>query len=288
MTEWTILAAVTVRPNGIQTGPFGNLPLVIRNIGEQHRWARCGNAFMEYARLISHLIDAKCAFRRALVQRLLAGQNRLLDPATTPSRQTSEFGTVPADWSVVCIGEIAKEINTRGPIDGNVEYSCTKHEGLVPSLEYFGKQVFSRNLAAYKRVETGDFAYATNHIEEGSIGLLREGQSPGLVSPMYTVFRPTDRVNREFLFALLKTESYRRVFAKRTNASVNRRGSLRWKDFARIKVGLPSRETQDRITDTLGLVDLEIRQLSRLGELIDTQKRALLCHMLSDEIFVPA
>ena len=67
---------------------------------------------------------------------------------------------------------------------------------------------------------------------------------------------------------MLKTESYRRVFARRTNASVNRRGSLRWKEFSRIKVGVPSRQEQDRIAETLRLVDLEIRQVAQLRDLV--------------------
>jgi type I restriction enzyme S subunit len=169
-----------------------------------------------------------------------------------------------------------------------VVYSVTKHDGLVPSLEYFGKQVFSRNLDGYKRLQAGDFAYATNHIEEGSIGLLREGQPPGLVSPMYTVFRPTERVDPEFLFALLKTESYRRVFETRMSASVDRRGSLRWKGFARIKVALPSLDEQRRIATTLRLVDQEIELLAALRDQIALQKRALLSKLLSGEIPVPA
>ena len=158
----------------------------------------------------------------------------------------------------------------------------------MPSLEYFGKQIFSRNLESYKRVRTGDCVYATNHIEEGSIGLLRDGQRPGLVSPMYTVFRPAVRVNPEFLYALLKTESYRRVFEIRMSASVDRRGSLRWNQFGLIKVGLPSIQEQDRIVRVLKLADSEFDQLTRLHELIKSQKHALLSKLMSGSLQVPA
>jgi type I restriction enzyme S subunit len=147
--------------------------------------------------------------------------------------------------------------------------------------------VFSRNLSDYKRLESGDFAYATNHIEEGSIGLLRDGQPPGLVSPMYTVFRPSARVNPEFLFALLKTESYRRVFETRMSASINRRGSLRWKEFSRIRIGLPTTEEQNCIAVTLRLVDTEIDQLAQLQKLIESQKSALLSKLLSGDLPIP-
>jgi type I restriction enzyme S subunit len=233
------------------------------------------------------LLHAKRNFKRGLMQQLLSGRKRFPEFVRSGDRQPGQFGTIPNDWTVVHISDIASEVGTRGAVDGSVVYSCTKHDGLVPSLEYFGKQVFSRNLDGYKRLQAGDFAYATNHIEEGSIGLLREGQPPGLVSPMYTVFRPDDRVNPEFLFALLKTESYRRVFETRMSASVDRRGSLRWHDFSRIKIGLPSVAEQDRIAEVLRLVDLEIEQLAQLHELIEAQRRALLSRLLSGSLAIP-
>lgn len=252
--------------------------------------AQLGLVFANFEDLSKSLEDeirAKQTLKRGLMQRLLCGQKRFPEFFQSNDRQLGEFGTVPRDWSVVHISNIAMEVKTRGEVDGSVVYSCTKHDGLVPSLEYFGKQVFSRDLAAYKRLQAGDFAYATNHIEEGSIGLLRKGQPPGLVSPMYTVFRPNNRVNPEYLFALLKTESYRRVFEKRTSASVDRRGSLRWKEFSRIRLGLPSIKEQDRIANTLHLLDIEIDQLGQLYELIESQKRALLTGLLSGELSAP-
>jgi type I restriction enzyme S subunit len=105
---------------------------------------------------------------------------------------------------------------------------------------------------------------------------------------MYTVFRPNETVNPEFLFALLKTESYRRVFEIRMSASIDRRGSLRWKDFSRIKIGLPTIDEQRRIAETLWLIDVEIRKLDRFQELSELQKRAVLTTLLSGETVVPS
>lgn len=249
---------------------------------------RLSSGFDAVARSLASLVEAKRAFMRGLTQQLLTGRKRFPECERSSVRQLGEVGTVPADWTVFQIGDIARQISTRGASNAAVVYSCSKHDGLVPSLEYFGRQVFSRDLAGYKCLEVGDFVYATNHIEEGSIGLLRNGQSPGVASPMYTVFRPAEQVNPEFLFALLKTESYRRVFASRTNASVNRRGSLRWKEFSRIKVGLPSREEQDRIAKTLRLLDLEIGQLATLSQLVEVQRRVLVDRLISGSIPAPA
>lgn len=264
-----------------------DLRIPIPPMGVQKDIVNIGGSLDSVSSRLSLLIQAKRTFKCGLGQRLLAGQNRFPEFIRSTERQAAQFGTVPKDWTVVHISEIAEEIKVRGEVDGAVVYSCTKHDGLVPSLDYFGRQVFSRNLDGYKRLQGGDFAYATNHIEEGSIGLLRNGQPPGLVSPMYTVFRPGDKVNPEFLFALLKTESYRRVFETRMSASVDRRGSLRWKEFSRIKIGLPSIQEQSHIVELLRLSALELDQLGRLRRLTDDKRRALLAQLVSGERLLP-
>lgn len=262
-------------------------PISLPPIEDQRRFVSNLDQLERYADGLLRLEKVKRTFKLGLMQQLLTGQRRFPELIKSTKRHPGEFGTVPSDWDVVYIADIAKEVKTRGAVDGAVVYSCTKHKGLVPSLEYFGKQIFSRNLDGYKRLNPGDFAYATNHIEEGSIGLLRYGQPVGLVSPMYTVFRPNNQANPEFLFALLKTESYRRVFQKRTSASVDRRGSLRWHEFSRIRIGLPSIEEQIRIAATLKIMDEELDLLFRLQQLVESQKRGLLSQLLSGDLVIP-
>lgn len=272
----------------VNAGTLALMTAPVLPIASQRAVVKVTRELAALLRQTAKLIDAKRLLKRGLMQQLLTGQKRFPEFVHSAERQPGQFGAVPKDWLVVHISEIADEVKTRGEVEGAVVYSCTKHAGLVPSLKYFGKQVFSRNLDGYKRLQAGDFAYATNHIEEGSIGLLRAGQPPGLVSPMYTVFRPAQRVDPEFLFALLKTESYRRVFEARMSASVDRRGSLRWNEFSHIRIGLPSIEEQNRIAETLLLAESEIDQLIRQRELLDIYKRGLLSRLLSGEIPVPA
>ncbi len=49
----------------------------------------------------------------------------------------------------------------------------TKHRGFVRSDEYFSKSVYSENTENYKVVRRGQFAYATIHLDEGSIDYLK-------------------------------------------------------------------------------------------------------------------
>jgi hypothetical protein len=182
------------------------------------------------------------------------------------------------------LATLTREVQELGD-EGFPVLSCTKHHGLVPSLEYFGRQVHGDNLSAYKLVRRGQFAYATNHLDEGSIGLLRK-QEAGLVSPMYTVFEALSSVDPRYLIAVLRTETTRRKFEKFNSGSVNRRGAIRWRDFARVRVPVPPLAEQRRIADTLDLLDHEIALLTRQLELLRKQKRAVLDRLFSGELEV--
>jgi type I restriction enzyme S subunit len=84
----------------------------------------------------------------------------------------------------------------------------------VPSLEYFGRKIYSDDLTTYKIVSKNCFAYATNHIEEGSIGYQNKYEK-ALISPMYTVFKTDGTIDDKYLFKLLKTHYYIHEYQKR-------------------------------------------------------------------------
>jgi type I restriction enzyme S subunit len=235
---------------------------------------------------LGDLLEAKRTRKRGLMQQLLLGRHRFKEFVTSRKQVQTHFGPFPGDWPVVCIGEVANEISEKN--DGGHELpvlSCTKHRGLVNSLEYFGKRIFSADTSGYRVVRRGDFAYATNHIEEGSIGY-QNLHDAALISPMYTVFRTRAGVDHSFFFKLLKTELYRHIFETNTNGSINRRGALRWDDFARIKVHLPGEREQRRIAELLEVCDREIELLREQLEALKEQKRGLMQKLLTGEVRV--
>ena len=158
--------------------------------------------------------------------------------------------------------------------------SCTKYDGLVPSLEYFGRQVFGDDLSKYKIVPKGYFAYATNHIEEGSIGY-QDFNKLGLVSPMYTVFKTDDTINDNYFFKLLKSHRLIHEYNRRMEGSIDRRGGLRWKNFKRIKLIVPSYNEQIAIAGVLNTADREIELLKTQREQLQAQKKGLMQQLLT-------
>lgn len=234
-------------------------------------------------------INHKLKFRDSLANKLLFGKDRTLIQKNKATFHNEKWFKTPTDWSIVKIKNVANEIIEKNSC--NTEYtvlSCSKYIGFVESLNYFKKKVYSDNTENYKIIRRGDFGYPSNHIEEGSIGL-QNICNTGIVSPIYTVFRvDQEKVNPDYLYKLLKTNLYRHIFQASTSSSVDRRGSLRWKEFSKIEIPLPNIEEQTKIANTINVFDKEIVILKELLEKYRLQKRGLMQKLLTGEWQVPS
>ncbi|MEU7557946.1 restriction endonuclease subunit S [Streptomyces eurythermus] len=176
-------------------------------------------------------------------------------------------------WRRVTLGEVTQEQNLRvGDLSDRVAVlSSTKHHGLVRSDEYFkNRQIYSADISGYKLVRRGWFSYATNHLTEGSIGL-QNLVDDGCVSPVYTVFSCSPEVDKGFMIRVLKSERMLGLYGLHDQASVDRRGAVRYSDFKDIEIDLPPLLEQRRIAEVLDEVDAQIQRLRsedlKLGDL---------------------
>jgi len=255
------------------------LDILLPPLPEQKTIADLLSTWDEAIEKIERLTLAKEKQFRQTARWLLFGQKRL-------NNQQSEltdgrFFKYPCDWGLIKIGKIAKEVSVRNGQSEETVLSCSKYDGFVNSLDYFGKQVFSSDTSNYKVIKKDQFGYPSNHVEEGSIGLL-EHCDKGIVSPIYVVFEVIEEdVLPLYLFKLLKTDIYRHIFQVNTSSSVDRRGSLRWREFSKIKVLVPPLEEQRQIANTLSAAQQEIDLLKQLTEKYKTQKRGLMQKMLT-------
>ena len=137
-------------------------------------------------------------------------------------------------------------------------------------------------MSTYKVVRRNQFAYATNHIEEGSIGY-QDMYDEAVISPMYTVFETDKQIKDRFLYLLLKTELYLHIFQANTSASVDRRGSLRWNEFSKIHIPLPSVKEQEAIISVFDPCDRELVLLHQQLGTFKEQKRGLMQKLLTGQ-----
>ena len=165
------------------------------------------------------------------------------------------------------IGSFAKQLKRVN--DGNSSsadvYSVTKYDGFVRSLDYFKKQVFSRDLSSYKIVRKGEFAYSTIHLDEGALGLLEDKEA--LISPMYTTFQVDESVDRQYIAYLLKSPDLVAHYSLIGQGSINRRKSVAFSSLAELEVFIPPLPEQKKIAEILSGIDrmISIKKQARLG-----------------------
>lgn len=215
----------------------------------------------------------KQAIKQGVMQQLLTGETRL------PGFET--------EWRRRSISDLLQPRSERNTSGNDLTVlTCTKNLGFVRSLDYFKNQVFSRNLSGYRVIYRGDIGYPANHVEEGSIGV-QEIEDRALVSPIYVVMEPKPDVDSYFLQRMLKLDTYRQKFSQATNASVDRRGSLRWPEFSRIEVSVPDIEEQRCISRVLRDTELEISKLEQRIRVARDLKQGMAQELLSGRTRLP-
>jgi type I restriction enzyme S subunit len=251
----------------ISKNVFLSLNIPLPPLPEQRAIADCLSTWDGAIQAAKQLIRQKELQKKWLMQQLLTGKKRLKG--------------FSGEWREIHIRDIAKEVSLRNKNDNElIVLSCTKYDGLVSSLEYFGRKVFSDDLRNYKIVPLNHFAYATNHIEEGSIGF-QQNHEKALISPMYTVFKTDRSVNDGFFFRLLKSHSMIYQYQNRMEGSIDRRGGLRWSAFSIIRVKIPTYEEQTAINIILSESDRELDLLRNRLEKIREQKKGLMQVLLT-------
>jgi type I restriction enzyme S subunit len=188
---------------------------------------------------------------------------------------------VPKDWQWSRIDKLAIERCERaGEIHELPVLSVTKHRGIVRAEDYFKKTVHGRNTANYKVVRRDQFAYATIHLDEGSIGLLQDMQA-GIVSPMYTVFEPTLDVEKYYLLSLLKSSDALLVYRRLAEGTVNRRSSIGFESLGSLYLLLPPLTEQRKIAAVLSSVDKVIRENESFLKRLRAAKKAIAHELLT-------
>lgn len=266
--NWVAITSQRSGQPGINAAEYCSLKLAIPPIKEQ-----------ESICAVLQLWDTAIEKQTALIEKLTLRKRGLMQQLLTGKKRLEGFG---GDWKRTSIKDFAKEVSARNSNrEDHIVLSCTKYDGLVPSLEYFGKQIYSDDLSSYKKIPQGHFAYATNHIEEGSIGYQSKYEQ-GLISPMYTVFI-TDRkkVDDAFLFAVFKSHHLIHLYKSMMEGSINRRGGLRWDSFSTIKINLPPLDEQNAIASALVNADKEIELANKKLARLQEEKRGLMQVLLT-------
>jgi type I restriction enzyme S subunit len=255
---------------------YQNMEVAIPPLQEQRNIADILSTLSAEIDKTEEIISKTKTLKIALTKTLLEGG------INTKEVKKTSLGEIPSEWEIVTLGEITKQRsvkNTSGTVKNVV--SVTKYLGIVNSLDYFNKQVFSKDISTYKVIRPGDFAYATIHLDEGSIGFL-DSEEDAVLSPMYTVFSVDyTRVDRDFLFSLLKSHRLMNLYRNMGLGSVDRRKSISYENFSKITIALPPLKQQKEIMNILVACEDKVLINQKICDRLTLLKKGLMQDLLS-------
>jgi restriction endonuclease S subunit len=151
--EILIRAGTTTIPD-LNHGDFYSIDFPLPPLPEQRKIAVILSTWDEAIALTGRRIEAARQRKKGLMQRLPTGRVRFPEFVRASKRRDTKYGDLPVDWKYVPIGKVAREVSVKNEQDHDYPVlSCTKHYGLVNSLEYFGRQIYSDDLSTYKIVK---------------------------------------------------------------------------------------------------------------------------------------
>jgi len=199
----------------------------------------------------------------------------------------TEIGPLPEHWLVLPLGEILLESNLRAkdlPSEGRKNppvLSLTKNRGLILQSERFGKQIATDDVSKYKVVHRGQIVYNPYVIWEGAVHALRDFEL-GLVSPVYPVWSiHADRADPFFVDDLLRMPTSITAYNRFASGAVNRRRSIKKKDFLSIPIPLPPLSEQRAIARVLSAVRRAIEATEAVIEAAQALKKSLMQHLFT-------
>lgn len=202
--------------------------------------------------------------KKYLMQQLLTGKKRL--PGFNGA------------WKTDCLDKLffeRKEINCE-----NIEMlAITGTQGIIPRKELDLKDNSSEDKSKYLRVCVGDIGYNTMRMWQG---VSAYSNYEGIVSPAYTILKPSSSINAKYFAYLFKMSEIVFLFYRFSQGLVDDTRNLKYENFKKIKVYYPPDiKEQTAIAEVLSAADREIELLQQDIEQEKQKKKALMQLLLT-------
>ena len=194
----------------------------------------------------------------------------------------SELGLIPEDWNCLQIYDVCKRITKKVSKNKYEVLSAINSGELIPSKEYFDKQVFSQNIERYICVEPNCFAYNPARANIGSIGM-NKFDYIGCVSPVYVVVKFED-FYEWFWEYTIKNENFKEIIKLRSSGSV--RQNFDFNSFASIKIIYPSKKSVVDFNNQFLNINAKLEQLKTENQKLTETRDYLLPKLISGEVKV--
>ena len=243
---------------------FAPIGCILPPIEEQQKIAAILTTQDKVIELKEKRLAEKQRQKKYLVQQLLTGKKRL-----------PRFSGA---WKADLLGKLfleRKETNC----EGLQMLAITGTQGIIPRKELDLKDNSSEDKSKYLRVCVGDIGYNTMRMWQG---VSAYSNYEGIVSPAYTILKPSSSINAKYFAYLFKTPEIIFLFYRFSQGLVDDTRNLKYENFKKIKVFYPPDiEEQTAIAEVLSTADREIDLLRQDIEQEKQKKKALMQLLLT-------
>lgn len=171
------------------------------------------------------------------------------------------IGKIPLSWDLDRIQYCLQEVKVQNtPVQTSQVLSLVKDKGVMLYEEKgdVGNKA-KENVAEYKLAYPNTLIVNSMNILIGSVGI---SDYFGCVSPVYYVFKETEKVDLRFINYVFNTREFQKELRKYANGILEIRLRVSAGDIFKRKIPLPSKKEQNRISDFLDTKCAEIDALT--------------------------
>lgn len=200
-------------------------------------------------------------------------------------RYKNEDGRSYPAWEEKTLGDLTDRVTAKNMENNKNVLTISAQKGLVSQRDYFNKSVAAKDLTGYYLLHRGDFAYNRSYSKGYPMGAIKKlnNYEKGVVSTLYICFRVKEKENEDFLEQVFDAGMHNIEIAKVAQEGARNHGLLNIAvgDFFSIKLGIPSKDEQTKISNLLKSIDNKIQL-----EEDKLEKTKMLKKVLLKEMFV--
>ena len=169
------------------------------------------------------------------------------------------FAEYTDEWHKYALSDFVTRITRRNKNnESSLPLTISAQYGLVDQITFFNKTVASVDLSGYYLLYNGDFAYNKSYSNDYAWGAVKRlnKYEKGCLSSLYFVFRPTDKVDSDYLTHYFETSKWHKGISDIAGEGARNHGLLNMAvdDYFATKHYLPSLSEQKKIACFLNLI----------------------------------
>ncbi|WP_182016266.1 restriction endonuclease subunit S [Vibrio alginolyticus] len=255
------------------------LPMLVPPLSEQRKIAKILSTWDKAIATTEKLIETSKQQKKALMQQLLTGKKRLVNPETGKAFE--------GKWEVVKLSHFFDRVTEKNKGQSTNVVTISAQHGLIRQEEFFKKSVASETLDNYFILRKGQFAYNKSYSNGYPMGAIKRlnRYEDAVVTSLYICFELKNEklASSCFMEQYFESGLLNRGLTKVAAEGGRAHGLLNVKpsDFMALSIMVPKFDEQQKIASVLTAADKEIEVLEAKLAHFKQEKKALMQQLLT-------